>query len=465
MQRITRTVASLVLCASAAATGALAQPHPEGINAGGGYPVNGTNFGAGVYTLDKQQAVHTTVWNLTVPGAATYLPNYWRDARMNIDNRTHVYVTGENSSPSFTQTSGVFAFDPQSKATVPIAQDPSALYIGNGIELTTDGDYLVAAQRPTNDTHLLRVTPTGTVQTVLTTVQLGMSAAFRYPIRRDVATGDIVVPSGANPVLAVANDGSVRTFCVGGNGIQPTFGFEQYIRSGAYYYSTQSFVLRFQQGGTGPQTAANLTQIVGGLSATGGVFENQTINNPQMIMHVHSQSASIGSKTWLCWFDRTQNWTVTKTIQHFTSATFAKVLAYPYCDLFHEQNNYVQPIQTGRLQWAIRLQSRAFAGRRYILLPTVSGHVPGFPLDSRRVFLNWDAVTNVAVRNLIPSVFSQGAGSLGATGGATATLDLSKVGLPNGVKFVIHLTLAVIDPNAPSGIAFITEPFPLRVAS
>ena len=448
-----------------------AQRHPGGINIGGGYPLVSSSWGEGAYTCNKNSPVYTTLWNFTSPGTLTYFPYYWHGARMDVDNRSYVHVAAATNAPQYTHTGGVYVFDQLTQSARTIAKNAQDFASASGLEVTSDGDYLVVANTPApaSNHHLLRVKPSGGYSTVLTTAQLGYTAQFIHAAREDVASGDVLVPisgtqgSTVNPVLAVSGDNALRTFHASTSGPFPPYGFEQDHRTGDCYYSTGSRIMRFEPGNRPQVLAADLSTILPpATTGHGAVLENQTIANPQLIVHVHSYANS-GSRTWLCWFDRQANWTVTKTTAYFTASNRQKVLAYPNLDIFHDKNNYIQPIKTAARSWSIDIDMPAYALKSYIMLPTLSGHVPGFRVDTRRVFLNWDAATNAAVQNAIPGVWSQGSGILGTSGRANGKLNLTNVGLPSGLQFVVHLVVAVVDPSAPSGVSFITEATPLQV--
>ena len=91
--------------------------------------------------------------------------------------------------------------------------------------------------------------------------------------------------------------------------------------------------------------------------------------------------------------------------------------------------------------------SAAQAGRKYLLLGTISGTSPGFMLPGGQVMpINWDAFTNLMLSLLGTSVLQNGMGTLDAMGCATAIFD-SPGGLdPTLIGYVADFAFLLAPP-------------------
>lgn len=122
-------------------------------------------------------------------------------------------------------------------------------------------------------------------------------------------------------------------------------------------------------------------------------------------------------------------------------------------------------VRTAKGTWDLRIDpgTPALANKTFlcvasILPPTAPIAVP----DGREVFIGFDPLMMATVMGPMPPFFTGNIGSLDAFGRASATVDFSSVGGQlNG--FVLHFCAIILDPAAPSGIAWVTNPHALEV--
>lgn len=117
--------------------------------------------------------------------------------------------------------------------------------------------------------------------------------------------------------------------------------------------------------------------------------------------------------------------------------------------------------RTGKASWDLRIQPDGgrFAGRPFVVAASLRGAMPAVVLaDGRKLFLVLDDLAVLSVRGPVPPFLSGNVGVLDAGGRATARLDLKTLGrAANGI--VVHLAGAVLDAGAPSGLAWVLDPW------
>lgn len=444
-----------------------AQTHPGGLVAGGGYP-SARIHREGTFVFSKTQSLtYTTIFTENAPG--NYNPGGWWQTAMDVDNRSYVHVTGIccNYNPGH----GVFRFDPTTQKATTIFQSRNDVQWGYGLVVTQDGDYLALAESNTSgDWRVYRADGTGAYTTVLQSAAIGATASFFSAMGRDAATGDVVFATDGtpgSPVLALRNDGTVRTFA---SGVPATFslpapstGLPQQLATGDLYYLEPrnlrdgSRLWRIAKNGA-RSTIGGRVDVGGSYLAYSAIFENQSIANPQLIVHCHFDTT--GNR--FVWLDPSNGFVRTKTIDTVQTGTRASTFAEDGT-LLHDRSNYVQTVRRGPLVWDIRMSVPTMPGKAYALVASQSGFSPGISVDSRKIWLNPDLTTAFTAFNTFPSIFNGGPGTLDANGEALGRWDFSSLGLPPGYELLFHTVLLVLDPSAPSGIAFITEPTVLRV--
>ena len=84
--------------------------------------------------------------------------------------------------------------------------------------------------------------------------------------------------------------------------------------------------------------------------------------------------------------------------------------------------------------------------------------------DGRNINLNLDVVVWVTANNLLPGIWKGGPGMLDGNGEAKGSLDLSGFKIPNtGLGQPIWIAVAVLDPKAPCGIAYLPDTYVMRL--
>lgn len=98
------------------------------------------------------------------------------------------------------------------------------------------------------------------------------------------------------------------------------------------------------------------------------------------------------------------------------------------------------------------------SGRPYIAAFSLSGVTPGFSLaDGRTIPLNPDVLTAVTVSAGLPGLITRNVGKLDATGRTTVNVTLNALGsVVRGTR--LWASVVVLDPRASGGIAHISEP-------
>jgi len=106
--------------------------------------------------------------------------------------------------------------------------------------------------------------------------------------------------------------------------------------------------------------------------------------------------------------------------------------------------------------------SLGLRNKPYVLAMSLAGAAPPIALpDGREIFLVPDIFTVLTVQQLLPYLTGN-IGKLNAFGAGAARLDLSPLkGAANGL--ILHFCGVVLDPSAPSGTAWVLDPWALLV--
>lgn len=104
-----------------------------------------------------------------------------------------------------------------------------------------------------------------------------------------------------------------------------------------------------------------------------------------------------------------------------------------------------------------------FAGRSFVVAASLAGARPAAVLpDGRELFLRPDPLAALTAQGPLPPYFTGNIGVLDAQGVGRARIDLSRFGQAlDGI--VLHLCGVILDPAAPSGIAWVLDPWALVV--
>jgi len=126
------------------------------------------------------------------------------------------------------------------------------------------------------------------------------------------------------------------------------------------------------------------------------------------------------------------------------------------------RGRHLQTVSTGTRQWNIHISCPNFPGKNYALVLSASGYRPGIKLpDNRTVHLNFDDLFNLSSKNMLKPFFDPGPLQLNAKGEAVGTIDLRT--LPPKLNIPVWMALAVMDPQAPNGIAYLPDTYVMRL--
>jgi len=115
-------------------------------------------------------------------------------------------------------------------------------------------------------------------------------------------------------------------------------------------------------------------------------------------------------------------------------------------------------VRTGKGTWAMIFNpgQGARAGMPFLVAASILPSRVTLP-DGREIVLGLDWLSVLSVAGAIPPYLTGNTGTLDASGRATAKVDMSSIGTAaNGL--VLHFCGAVLDPKAPSGIAWVADP-------
>lgn len=454
------------LCLVAAATLGAAQPHPGGVMMGAGYPrPTDHNFLQGHYLVDKQSGKLATLVD-TVGGKNR--PFYYYFSTMDLDNRGLVVATGGyKPDPVYNLTNGVYHHDLASGAYTTLAYSVQDFQFIFGATADQDGEYYFSAWGlPSARWSIYRTAPGGIYTTALTTVQLGYRLSLHYPMVRDVDTGDLLVCTEGSvvtsviehPVYRLSPDGSVSTWNLSNHGALPSLGITQEIETGDLLWELSNEVFRLSAG-----KAAKRKEVTFYLGqrefAYGMVFENQSAAAPRLITYA-VQQLTTGSRASLMWIDPKNGYAITRTLPFITASSFVPV-PYQYRHIGNFGDRYLQTARTGARRWEMRFNFPTHPGQAYVAAASLLGVRPGLTLpDGRRIWLNLDPLFMATLGNLIPAVWNPGPRTLDKSGRARGFIDLGSV---PALGISMHMVAAVLDAQAPHGVAFITEPLPFRL--
>lgn len=460
-----------IAIAAALAAAATAQPH-DGKFLMGGYSTTSSLYWNGVWVADAagQQMKHLT------PNVNVYNP---RRALMAADN-VHVVFTAEGTTSTTYSSwlrSGIYSVDPSSLSIATIYHDTLETYAPYHLIVNQDGDFVFNCYGRTpsssaNTYKVMKIDAARNLTTILDSTHTGGSFTA-YGLGVDVDTGHYLVnlyQAGTfyYSVLTVAEDGTFTTFA--GGPLSSQYGWygyysqiEQNFATGDIegYYSRNLY--RLQRGSNGPRTTLYQLGLAGGYTMySPGRMDNQSATSRRYVAAGYENQLVAGATTYLpavFHVDADPPYAVTSTTVDPQNTT-GKRYNYPYqFDFFGSR--HVQPIKMGSGKWDVRLSCPRFAGKSYLLAVGASGVRPAIPLrDGRKIHLLPDTLTQLSLAGMLKPIVDAGPGILDAKGEALGRIDLGAVG-KLGVP--IWLQLIVLDPAAPEGIAYIPDPFVMRV--
>jgi len=452
----------------------------------GGYGTSSTStvttYAQGPYMCNTANQTYMRLGPAHRP--ATSLSWYYAyDFTMDIDNKKVISFVRGTTSTSYTLRSGIYRTDPATQTVATVYTHPDLFYSTVYPScINQDGDYMcdcyVRLTSPTTTYQymILKVDNLGTtINTFFSSTNLGwQGSTTMYSIDNDIDTGNYHVKvynsNSANNVrygfLTVSQDGSkFTTWSTGGSYGLYTSSYDGNVRD----WSTGNYVTKYSQTlyeltpGTNSRTTLWNIGYPGGMSLyyacrsdlrsapdfrlVFGAYHLRT--NSQNQTYYAPTVGMVDMKTYASTF------TVCDP-QGLTAPTNN----YPYCFDFY-QGRHVQTVKIGPKKWQLRFSCPQYALKRYVAAISLTGYKPAIPLaDGRKINLAFDFYTQMSLYGLLKPFFDPGPQILDGGGEAQGTLDFSL--LPS-VDIPIWIALVVVDPAAPSGIAYLPDTIAFRM--
>ncbi len=450
MHRIARLPALLIAVALVASTVA-AQYHPPHYLVAGAPRIASQPSPSGVYHVDASGS--------RVAVTTLFQPRGYVRAIMDGDNRSVlVAVQGSSVPNSLTQNRpnmGLYRVDPANNAVTTLFSlyNAGTRYISlYDTVLDYHGDYVSASynfdtQQPSQTAWgLVRITPTGTLSTLLSTINV--RGYLPSEMTRDMRTGRLLLTNYLGPAGVMAYDidtGTISTFSPASLGVLATqYSMPQDHATGAIELASLSWMLRLMPGASTYSTLATLSVPARG----GGEIDLQTARSRRWIYATH---------------DGTGNNAALMTIADGTYAVSTQPigLADASDDVEFYRGRHTQTVRSAPRQWSILLSAPMFPGRAYAVALGLSGTTPATPLPGgRQLNLRIDALSALTIADAVRPRFHPGSGVLAANGAATARLDMRGTPL---LGIPLWIAWMVFDPAAPGGIAFVPDTYVMRI--
>lgn len=422
-----------LLSVGAFASRATAQPYDQGWLFIGA-PLTGPGIAVG--HLDENRTRTTLVATGTLLGDA-------QGAALEVDNGDLLVAHSRQSGPQ--HVGGVHRISRAGQVLGTLISTATHPGIYNDVALTADGDYAIAAG-PVDATpgHVTIARRGGGLTTVFT----GNTASGPLAIATDQRTGDLVVLEGPLPhtaLLSVPLEGGAATTIavlpIGGSQIAQDQRTGDWLVGASTGLPSGAVVLRVTSAGVVSTVLAS-----GFVDAAALCVERASAYRPT----AHFATGPFGTGVHAL------------DLANQRVTTIASVPVYAHAHLIPEASVNVAPVrrEPGLVDVSVSFPTQG--GWDYVLAISASGCRPGVRLsDGRRILLNPDALTFAAVANRLGSVFTGGAGRLGATGLGSAAVDTRTLRGVAGVRlWCVALTL---DRSAPNGIRTISEPRVIRL--
>jgi len=450
-----------------------AQSYHDGKYITGGYAYRcSSGTAAGLFLVGSDGSSST----LVVPGYTSY---GWC---MDVDNRKIVFTACTTTSTSTCYSgpaSGVYRYDPGTMVLETLAgPDTMGLYSNYKIHVNQDGDFLfgnhaksMVGTTTVYDSRVMKLSRSGTLSTFLSTMALGRRGYIHENIQRDIKTGNLLIADGSSHttpstfrygILEVSpGGGTVNTWSTGGSyGWHGDYTMPQDSTTGYITGPDGRTVYQLKPGTTSRTTIATLTSG----SYSNCKFDLQTAAARRWVGTAYSYSSTHRYEQWIGYVAHDGTGTVTSI--KVTSFEQGKRAYYEDFEFFLNNPLTTEKLSDGDVvQMKIRMSCPGCPGNAYAIAAGITGVSPGIPLpDGRNINLNYDVFVYVTLNDLIPDIWKGGPGVLDGQGEASGILDLAPLSPPpGGFGIPIWIAMAVIDPNAPSGIKYIPDTIVVRI--
>lgn len=485
-------LAILAMLAPTSAAQAHHHHHPLYLMGGFETPTTVGAYPRGLYLFDKTGAAPTLRKLCDVP----YTMSMQHNVQMDYDNRSLIGFTRGVNTTLYPWAGCLCRFDAGTTTWTSLVKFPSssasypqAYFFEHGMRpiIDQDGDYLFMKYRmeritsPTTvnryDYRVLRFDRNArTLSTLLTTVQVPVKLTTGLSqLGKDIDTGRVLIGGWQDTIsphrwsfpvwtldpekgydhasLGYWNDGSVYGWGWAG------YNLEQNVKNGYLQGLGDSirYVNQLKPGSHGMTTIAAVTGYPYSQVQHGARFDLQTAASPRFLLG--GFYSSFGA--WLLQFD-VNTWALTT----FDSILGTTQVQHPYLywqDFY--RGRHIQTVRVGKDRWNIRLSCPQHPKMPYVLVASLAGVRPGVKIPGgRRINLNPDMLTHVTLAGWAPGIWSSGPGRLDSSGEAVGILDVSLLYRPKkGWGMPLWIAMAVIDPQAPGGIAYLPDTYVMRL--
>jgi hypothetical protein len=468
----------LILILLALMVSATAAQYHDPVYVMGGYATTSTAYWNGPWLVNSQAK---TLKHLT-PNDMFYY-NY-NGIIMDVNNRDVIYAAYGTTSSSYStwKRSGIYRIDPNTLQVTTVKMDTMAMYGPRGIMINQDGDYVFACYQtnPTNYAFLKLDYSGTTLTTVLDSTKLGTSSyATTYGLGRDMDTGLYLFNlylSNTFYYSVIRYDETNNAFTTfGGGNVSSMYGWygyysqiEQNHDTGHIegYYSRNLYQLK--QGAPSRTTLWQLGLPGNFTMQYCGKFDLQSAPNPRHVATGYTYHP-VGQPNTFYWYspavfyvDANPPYTVTAIDCDPNYTSGIQRTGYYARGLDFFRGRHLQTFKQAAGKWDLLISCPNFPNRAYVVALSMSGYRPAISLpDGRRIHLVPDMLTQLSLSNLLSPIFNPGPLVLNARGEAVARFDVSA--LPKLGGLPIWFAVAVLDPKAPNGVAYLPDTEVLRL--
>ncbi len=420
-----------------------------------------------------------TVKHLTTGLQCTYI----RSVIMDANNKDIVFVADKERSGPYNVRSGIYRLDPGTLKITTLLYADSTMgwnYSQYRIMLNQDGEYIFGTRRVSgsySSYHLMKLDKNNQWQLLMDRV--GGGGAYTWALGKNCDTGNYLVSyngtsQSANwkyPVLEIDIHKYRRYYTFSNGGGYTGYGWDgeygklqQNFATGAIEQIQGRSLNRLVPGTTARTTLYNCGWPAGWGYSQPSVFDLQSA---PVKRHVQPGWIDSGSPVFqnpgvLYTENRKPYWStgalyIPGATQSPTGFRYHDSYAF---DFYRGRN--IQTLKTGTGTWDLLISCPAHPGKVYTAVISLSGIRPGIQLpDGRTINLKGDFFTQLSMFGWLKPFFDAGPLKLDAGGEAVGSIDMSSLPPTGGMP--MWIAVAVLDPAAPGGIAFIPDTFVFRL--